>query len=120
MANQMKFNGKVTAISEPIIGEGKKGTWESVTVVVTEDVDKYPQSIAVECFNKQSELEKIAIGTVCDVYFNVEASEYKGKFYGKNKLWKFDNVENPQREQPTQATQAVTAGDDEKDLPFGG
>ena len=117
MANQMKFSGKVTAISDPIIGEGKKGTWESVTVVVTETEGEYPQSIAVECFNKQSELEKIAIGTVCDVHFNMEASEYKGKIYGKNKLWKFDNVELPQREQPTQAQQAVTAGDDDN-LPF--
>jgi hypothetical protein len=115
MANQMKFSGKVTAISEPLIGEN--GKWQSVMVVVTEDKEQYPQSIAVECFNKQSELEKIAIGTVCDVYFNIEASEYKGKYYGKNKLWKFDNVEMPQCEKPTQAPQTVTAGDD-KDLPF--
>ena len=115
MANQMKFSGKVTAISEPLIGEN--GKWQSVMVVVTEDKDQYPQSIAVECFNKQSELEKIAIGTVCDVYFNMEASEYKGKFYGKNKLWKFDKWEVPQREQPTQAPKTVTAGDDD-DLPF--
>ena len=117
MANQMKFSGEVTAISEPLIGEGKKGTWESVTVVVTETEGEYPQSIAVECFNKQTELEKIAIGTVCDVYFNMEASEYKGKYYGKNKLWKFDVWELPQREQPTQAPQPVTAGD-EDNFPF--
>ena len=116
MANQMKFSGKVTAISEPLIGEN--GKWQSVMVVITEDKDQYPQSIAVECFNKQSELEKIAIGTVCDVLFNMEASEYKGKFYGKNKLWKFDNVEMPKREQPTQAPQTVTAVNDETDLPF--
>ena len=112
MANQMKFSGEVTAISDPLIGEGKKGTWESVTVVVTETEGEYPQSIAVECFNKQTELEKIAIGTVCDVYFNMEASEYKGKIYGKNKLWKFDVWEMPQREQPTPGPQPVTAGDD--------
>ena len=97
MANQMKFSGEVTAISEPLVGEGKKGTWESVTVVVTETEGEYQQSIAVECFNKQTELEKIAIGTVCDVYFNVKASEYKGKYYGKNKLLKFDVLELPQR-----------------------
>ena len=112
MANQMKFSGKVTAISLPIIGEGKKGTWESVTVVVTETEGEYPQSIAVECFNKQSELEKIALGTTCDVLFNMEASEYKGKIYGKNKLWKFENVQMPQREQPAQAPQNVTAAND--------
>ena len=116
MANQMKFSGKVTAISEPLIGEGKKGTWESVTVVVTETEGEYPQSIAVECFNKQTELEKITLGSTCDVYFNMEASEYKGKIYGKNKLWKFDNVEMPQREQPTPAPQTVTAGDDNEPL----
>ena len=110
MANQMKFSGKVTAISEPLMGEN--GKWQSVMVVITEDKDQYPQSIAVECFNKQSELEKIAPGATCDVHFNMEASEYKGKIYGKNKLWKFDNIEMPQREQQTQAPQAVTAGDD--------
>ena len=116
MANQMKFSGKVTAISEPLIGEN--GKWQSVMVVVTEDKDQYPQSIAVECFNKQSELEKIALGATCDVHFNMEASEHKGKYYGKNKLWKFDNIEMPKREQPTPGQQTVTAGDDETDLPF--
>ena len=117
MANQMKFSGKVTAISEPLIGEGKKGTWKSVTVVVTETEGEYLQSIAVECFNKQSELEKIALGATCDVHFNVGAREYKGKFYGKNELWKFDNVELPQREEPKQEPKPVTAGDGD-DLPF--
>ena len=117
MANQMKFSGKVTAISEPLIGEGKKGTWESVTVVVTETEGEYPQSIAVECFNKKTELEKIAIGATCDVWFNMEASEYKGKIYGKNKLWKFDNVEIHQREEQQQAPQPVSSANDD-DLPF--
>jgi len=112
MNNQMKFSGKVTAIGEPTTGKGAKGDWESVMVIVTEDVDKYPQSIAIECFNKQSELEKICVGATCDVLFNVEANEYKGKIYGKNKLWKFENVEMPQREQPTQAPQQVTSAND--------
>ena len=115
MANQMKFSGKVTAISEPLIGEN--GKWQSVMVVVTEDKDQYPQSIAVECFNKQSELEKIALGATCDVLFNMEASEYKEKYYGKNRLWKFENVELPQHEQPTPKPQTITAGDGD-DLPF--
>ena len=109
----MKFSGKVAAISEPLIGEGKKGTWESVTVIVTETEGEYPQSIAVECFNKQSELEKIDIGATCDVHFNMEASEYKGKFYGKNKLWKFENVELPQREEPKQEPKQVMVGNDD-------
>ena len=117
MANQMKFSGKVTAISEPLIGEGKKGTWESVTIVVTETEGEYPQSIAVECFNKESELDKICIGATCDVLFNVEANEYKGKIYGKNKLWKFDNVEIPQREEQQQEQQPVKSEKDD-DLPF--
>ena len=112
MANQMKFSGEVTAISKPIIGEGKKGTWEGVMVVVTETEGDYPQSIAVECFNRQSELEKIDIGTVCDVYFNMEVSEYKGKYYGKIKLWKFDVWELPRE----QSTKTVTAAND--DFPF--
>ena len=43
----------------------------------------------------------------------MEASEYKGKFYGKNKLWKFDNVEMPPRK-PNSADgpQTVTAAND--------
>ena len=110
----MKFSGKVTAISEPLIGEN--GKWQSVMVVVTEDKDQYPQSIAVECFNKQSEIEKIALGATCDVHFNLEASEYKGKFYGKNKLWKFENVEMPQREQQMRPTQPITSTNDNEPL----
>ena len=118
MNNQMKFSGKVTAMTEPLIGEGKKGTWESVTIVVTETEGEYPQSIAVECFNKESELDKICVGATCDVLFNVEANEYKGKIYGKNKLWKFENVQLPQREEPQQAQQPVTSANDDDTLPF--
>ena len=110
MANQMKFSGIVTAISEPLIGEN--GKWQSVTVVVTEDKDQYPQSIAVECFNKQSELDKIALGVTCDVHFNMEASEYKGKYYGKNKLWKFENAEISQFEENRNPAQNVTSAND--------
>ena len=46
-----------------------------------------------------------------------EKLKNKGKFYGKNKLWKFDVWEFPQREQQ-QAPQTVTAAKDENDLPF--
>ena len=92
MANEMKFTGKVTVISEVKTGSGAKGEWQSQTVVITEDKEQYAQSVAIECFNKQDEVVKIELGANCDVYFNVEAKEHQGRWFGSNRLWKFDNV----------------------------
>lgn len=89
----MKFSGQVTAISEPKTGQGTKGEWVSQTIVITEQAEKYPQSIAVEAFNKQDEVSKIQVGCTCDVFFNMEAKEYQGRWFGSNRLWKFENID---------------------------
>lgn len=92
MANEMKFTGKVTVITPQQSGETTKGTWVKQTVIIEEDKSQYPQSVAIEAFNKSDEVAKIQVGVTCDVYFNMSAKEYQGRYFGSNNLWKFDNV----------------------------
>lgn len=93
MANEMKFTGKVTVITPMQKGESANGkVWTKQTVIIQEDKDQYPQSIAIEAFNKEEEVNKLSIGCTCDVYFNMSAKEYQGRYFGSNGLWKFDNV----------------------------
>ena len=93
MANEMKFTGKVTVITpEQCSADGAAKPWVKQTVIIQEEKDQYPQSIAIEAFNKADEVKKIQVGSTCDVYFNVSAKEYQGRYFGSNGLWKFDNV----------------------------
>ena len=88
--NEQKFTGKVKVITLPESGEKDGKPWVKQSVVIEEEKDKYPQSIVVESFNKQTEIDKIKIGDTVEVFFNVSAKEYKERYFGSNALWKFN------------------------------
>lgn len=119
----MKFTGIVTAISKKTTGESNGKTWEKQNFVLTEEKDRYPQSILVEAFNKPSEIEKIQVGDEVEVQFNMNAKEYKGVFYGSNSLWRLnvlnskESAENEPQNKPTRAANGSPTATD-SDLPF--
>lgn len=58
---------------------------------VIETRDKYPQMIKLECVkDKTQELEKIQVGDVVDVSFDIRGSEYKDRFYVNLVAWKIE------------------------------
>lgn len=121
--NEMKFTGIVTAISQKTTGESNGKAWEKQSFVLTEQKDKYPQSILVEAFNKPAEIEKIQIGDEVEVQFKINAKEYKGVFYGSNSLWRLnvlnskESAENEPQNKPTRAENGSPTATD-SDLPF--
>ena len=122
--NELKFTGIITAISAKQSGESANGKhWEKQNFVVTEQKDRYPQSLLVEAFNKSELIGKLQEGDEVEVTFNVNAKEYKGAFYGSNQLWKVNVLNNvqsaenePQNSPQEPQTVAPTATD--SDLTF--
>lgn len=83
------FKGVVKLITPPQTGETAKGKWVRQQVVIEEVKDKYPDSILIDCFNKQEEVDKLTVGAEVEAYYTTQAKEYNGRYFGSNNLWKF-------------------------------
>jgi hypothetical protein len=86
----MEFKGKVIAIANNSVdkknGDGK---WFTQTVVIEEVKDTYPQKMVGEIFGEEKIAEfGFAVGQLVEVEINFDASEYNGRWFGKNKIWK--------------------------------
>jgi len=116
MAESFKITGKFRCLSEIKEGEKNGKTWKSCKLVIDIEDDKYPTNGVFEVFgeDKVKSLESLTFGQEIDVVFNVQGSEYQGKYYGKLSLWKFEtkgitNTPQPKTEQPKA---------EDPDLPF--
>ena len=68
--NELKFTGIITAISAKQSGESANGKhWDKQNFVVTEQKDRYPQSLLVEAFNKSEIISKLQEGDEVEVKF---------------------------------------------------
>lgn len=81
----MQITGKITWISEVQSGEGKNGTWNKFSAVITEQEGQYPQSLSFEVFN-----DKVAVvmDELCTIHFQTKANEYNGRHYTNINAWK--------------------------------
>ena len=92
MAESFKITGKFRGLSEIKEGEKNGKAWKSCKLVIDIEDDKYPTNGVFEVFgeDKVKSLESLTFGQEIDVVFNVQGSEYQGKYYGKLSLWKFE------------------------------
>jgi hypothetical protein len=59
--------------------------------VVSDDADKYPQSIKFECVKEKVELvDKLNKGDKVKVTFDIRGNEWKGKYYVNLAAWKVE------------------------------
>ena len=90
----MEFTGIVIEVVDKSGVSKKDGSpFKSFQVVVKEDAEQYPQTGVFETFG-----DKIAIPSVGDkveVHFNMKASEYNGKWYPRNSVWRLEFLEAP-------------------------
>jgi hypothetical protein len=114
----MKINGTITAISEVQEGESTKGAWAKRTVVVKDDSQPYANEFVFSLFKSGEHIDYAKdkfnhkVGDSVEVEYNSRANEYKGKWYGDNRIWKIQSngASNPIPE--------AIASDEGDDLPF--
>ena len=81
----MKFTGKVTAaIDKSGISKQEKPfiAWQ---YRLEETEGQYPQSCLIDVFGDRT--DKLNVGDIAEVDFNMKCDEYQGKLYGKNNAW---------------------------------
>jgi len=90
--NNFQFKGQVQLITPEQSGLAKStgNEWSKQEVVLVDVSGKYAKKIVIEAFNKRDEMSKIKPGQTVIAHFNTDASEYNGRWYGKNTLWKFE------------------------------
>jgi hypothetical protein len=114
----LQFKGVVKQILPKTTGNSNGKEWSKTSVVIEEVADKYPASILIDAFNKQTEIDKITEGCTVTAHYTTSASEYKGKYYGSNNLWKFDEVSSGAKQKQAEPTPAPFPGETSGDSPF--
>jgi hypothetical protein len=85
----MEFNGKVIYKGETRTGEGKSGTWKSLEFALEDTSGQYPRKACFEAGTKSHDYaDKLKIGDNVTVSYDVDANEFKGRYYNKLKAFK--------------------------------
>ncbi|MGL5958692.1 MAG: DUF3127 domain-containing protein [Phocaeicola sp.] len=125
----MELQGRVIAVLEPKGGVSKTGNEWKAQEYVIETHDQYPKKLCFEVFgNEKIDQFKIQMGEELNVFFDVDAREWNGRWFNSVRAWKVDRVaaQNygaaPQPAAPFPPVNAApvdfTASDDKDDLPF--
>ena len=115
----MEFTGTVIWKGEPRTGEGKSGTWKSLEFALEDTSGQYPRKACFEANTKSYDYaDKLKIGDSVTVSYDVDANEFKGRYY--NKLKAFKIVVNGQGGSVEHKPQVVSqnSSQDFQDLPF--
>ena len=90
MGQTIEFKGIVKHVSTPVVSKKNDKTYESVTIVIEEQGEQYPSSIAFTALNKPDEVSKCKIGSDVKAIINVQAREWDGKWFTNLNVWKIE------------------------------
>ncbi|MGL4852394.1 MAG: DUF3127 domain-containing protein [Phocaeicola sp.] len=124
----MELQGKVIAVLEPKGGVSKTGNEWKVQEYVIETHDQYPKKLCFEVFgNEKIDQFKIQMGEEVNVFFDVDAREWNGRWFNSIRAWKVERVTAQNYAAAPQATPFppvntapvdFAANDEKDDLPF--
>ncbi len=95
----MEFEGKVLQILPAQTGESARGKWQRQDVVF-ELQQEFSRRVCVKFFNKESEVQKLRVGAIYTVSFNLESREFNGRWYTDVNVWRVQSHEQPQQPVP--------------------
>jgi hypothetical protein len=85
----MEFTGKCLWIGEARSGQGKNGEWKSLEFALEDTSGQYPRKACFEAGTKSFDYaDKLKIGDSVTVSYDVDANEFKGRYYNKLKAFK--------------------------------
>jgi hypothetical protein len=85
----MEFNGTVVWKGETRTGQGKNGEWKSLEFALEDTSGQYPRKACFEAGTKSFDYaDKLKVGDSVTVSYDVDANEYKGRYYNKLKAFK--------------------------------
>jgi len=118
----MEFSGKIIQVL-PIEGGTSKKTgnaWKKIQFVVEQMNTQYPKKALFEVFGEDKFTKMpLVTGNTVNVQFDVEASEYNGRWYNKLSAWRVV-LANESQPEPAEVLQPPVqpSAPSQGDLPF--
>lgn len=130
MSQSIRLTGQITQIFAPVAGVSSSGKeWCKQEYVMRMDENGFSRHVCFTVFGKERiEQFNISIGDTLSVSLNVDAREFKGKWYNSIECWRIErigynntpataaNSANTQNAATSQSEQQPLNGDD--DIPF--
>lgn len=89
----MELAGKVIAVLEPRGGVSKTGNEWKVQEYVIETHDQYPKKMCFDVFGADKIAQfNIQAGEELNVFFDVDAREWNGRWFNSIRAWKVERV----------------------------
>jgi hypothetical protein len=100
-----EYKGRIVKIFDIQTGEGKNGTWYKREFMIETD-GEYPKKIKFDAWKEElcNRVGSLPIGALVNVSFNLEAREYKDKWYNDTKAWKVEALDKATTQQPAAPT----------------
>lgn len=126
----MELAGKVIAVLEPRGGVSKSGNEWKVQEYVIETHDQYPRRMCFDVFGADKIQQfNIQVGEELNVFFDIDAREWQGRWFNSIRAWKVERVSAAQQMPPMDAPSPpmnaapaapvdFAASDEKDDLPF--
>ena len=94
----MELAGRVIAVLEPRGGVSKTGNPWKVQEYVIETHDQYPRRMCFDVFGEDKINQfNIQVGEELNVFFDVDAREWQGRWFNSIRAWRVDRV-NPMQQ----------------------
>ena len=123
----MEFSGKVFRKLDVQRGTSARGEWQKQDIVF-ESEGEFPRKLCVTFFgDKVADAERLNLGDMVTVSFNVEAREWNGKWFNDIRAWRVQTASATSAPQPTSApasmppfdeSQPAAGSNEVDDLPF--
>ena len=100
----MELAGKVIAVLEPRGGVSKNGNEWKVQEYVIETHDQYPRRMCFDVFGADKIQQfNIQVGEELNVFFDIDAREWQGRWFNGIRAWKVERVGAAQQMPPMDA-----------------
>jgi hypothetical protein len=91
----MQLTGKLVQLLPLQTGAGKNGEWKKQEIII-ETAGQYPKKVCISVWGDKIDLNKLRIGNVLKIDFDIESREYNSRWYTDVKAWRIEGEGNQQ------------------------
>ncbi len=119
----LTITGKIIQVLEPQSGVSKAGNAWRKQEYVLETTDNYPKKVFFNFFGDRIDQNKLNIGDMVNLSFDIESREWNGRWYTDIRGWKADKIDSTMQNIPPVdqqiAQQSNIAAPQQQADPFG-
>lgn len=113
----LTITGKIIQVLEPQSGTSKAGNAWRKQEYVLETTDNYPKKIFFNFFGDRVDQNKLNIGDLVNLSFDIESREWNGRWYTDIRGWKAEKVDAASQQQFPPAGQPPVSAQSDNTAP---